>query len=105
MDHSSKHQGELSLLEMIQNLQSPNGRKTPDSSLSSASLNIALNEEKHRRQVVESSFIKNSKCNLVIFTLCKRNAKKSSNNFSLKYRPCNKTMPSRKQPSKEKIHC
>lgn len=51
MDHSNKHQGELSLLEMIQNLKSPDGRKTPEPTLGSASMTIALNEEKQRRQV------------------------------------------------------
>lgn len=53
MDHSiTKHQGELSLLEMMQNMNSPggsDGRKTPEAA--SAPVIIALNEEKNRRLV------------------------------------------------------
>lgn len=43
-----KHQGELSLLEMIQNMKSPD----PKGELPSALLVIELNEERQRRQVI-----------------------------------------------------
>jgi hypothetical protein len=50
MERSSENQGELSLIEMIENLKKSDGRRTPDPS-SSASIAIALNEEQNRRQV------------------------------------------------------
>lgn len=58
MEHSSEHQGELSLIEMMENLKVPGGRRTPDRSAPSihsspASIAIALNEEQHRRQECE----------------------------------------------------
>lgn len=52
MENSNKHQGELSLLEMMQNVKSPDGRRTPELTPGSASMTIALNEEKKRRQVI-----------------------------------------------------
>lgn len=60
MEHSSEHQGELSLIEMMENLKVPGGRRTPDRSAPSihsspASIAIALNEEQHRRQVIINS--------------------------------------------------
>ncbi|XP_057381397.1 centrobin-like [Daphnia carinata] len=58
MEQSSEHQGELSLIEMMESLKVPGGRKTPDRSVQSthsspASIAIALNEEQHRRQECE----------------------------------------------------
>ena len=47
MDHSSRNQGELSLLDLIESIKSPDGNKERPS----ATLAIALNDEKHRREV------------------------------------------------------
>ncbi|KAI9552759.1 hypothetical protein GHT06_020639 [Daphnia sinensis] len=54
----NEHQGELSLIEMMENLKVPGGRRTPDRSVQSthsspASIAIALSEEQHRRQECE----------------------------------------------------
>ena len=55
MERSSENQGELSLIEMIENFNKPDGKRTTESS-SSASIAIALNEEMNRRQVFFSFF-------------------------------------------------
>lgn len=55
MERSSENQGELSLIEMIENFNKPDGKRTTESS-SSASIAIALNEEMNRRQVFVSFF-------------------------------------------------
>jgi hypothetical protein len=47
MDHSSRNQGELSLLDLIESMKSPDGNKERPS----ATIAIALNEERHRREV------------------------------------------------------
>jgi hypothetical protein len=56
MERSSENQGELSLIEMIENFNKPDGKRTTESS-SSASIAIALNEEMNRRQVFFSFFL------------------------------------------------
>lgn len=60
MEHLSENQGELSLIEMMENLKVPRELRTPDPSVQSthsspASIAIALNEEQHRRQVIIKS--------------------------------------------------
>lgn len=60
MDNSiAKHHGELSLLEMMQNIKSSpaaDGRSTPETSSATAVI-IALNEEKNRRLVANNILI------------------------------------------------
>ena len=48
MDHSGRNQGEISLLDLIESMKSPDGKQMERPS---ATLVIALNEEKHRREV------------------------------------------------------
>ena len=48
MDHSGRNQGEISLLDLIESMKSPDGKQMERPS---ATLAIALNEEKHRREV------------------------------------------------------
>lgn len=48
MDHSGRNQGEISLLDLIESMKSPDGKQRERPS---ATLAIALNEEKHRREV------------------------------------------------------
>ena len=51
IEDGSKHQGEEALMEIMRNIKTPDGRKSPNPAPSSASLVIALNEEKSRREV------------------------------------------------------
>jgi hypothetical protein len=50
MERPSGNQGELSLIEIVESFNKLDGRRTPEPS-SSASVAIALDEEKNRRQV------------------------------------------------------
>ncbi len=49
MEDANKHQGEQAYIEIMQNIQTPNGRKS--ASPLPASFLIALNEERTRREV------------------------------------------------------